>query len=278
MRFLHLSLAVAALAGCGKSNPPPSGTADMAMAATAGDLAMGVTLASTGAPCTKSADCAGTTATCLTKGKDDAGNSFSWPDGYCTSKCSAEQNDPDTGLNPKCPGDNSTCDDTGVCHAACTGVGDCRDKYVCAYLSSEGEAFCYPLAGSGCDPTADPRPSNKKCGNAQKCAAFSPDDSYGQCADVCEPLKQNCAQPETGSLSCLPDLKDSTATGTCIDDSEAKEGDACSFLNDCAPGLMCNVGKCRKFCGTGVNCPNGQTCQDIKQAAFKASVLGICSP
>src|SRR5207248_2904628 len=82
-------------------------------------------LAATGSACTAAAQCAGTSADCLT-----------WPGGYCTSSCDLADVDPATGLDAKCPG-GGYCTDLGnglQCHAECTaraGVSPCRTSYSC---------------------------------------------------------------------------------------------------------------------------------------------------
>ncbi len=291
-RVFEISMMMVALAGCDKKGGGISadgGTTDMAMAVVTPDMTVVEQKAPTGAACTKSAECAGTTAACV-KNTTGANGSVMWDKGYCTSKCSAQNNDPDNGVNPKCPGDNATCDNNSTCKVLCASVDDCRENYVCANVGAGG-SICYPIAASGCDPDGDPRPANKKCMNAQKCTSFSPDSSYGECADVCNPLYQNCTQPDQGQNTCMHDSKDKTAMGTCIAVSDTKqEGETCKYLNDCVPGLFCNGGKCRKYCTTMVpdgglpdggvsgSCPNGQTCKQIKNATFSPALLGGCAP
>src|SRR5262249_11713763 len=152
--------------------------------------------------------------------------------------------------NTDCPGDTPVCagsGSSGTCFAGCTGIGDCRDDYVCANITGTPTAACVPTGASECDPIMDPRPSGRKCMNGQRCVDYSTDNSYGGCADVCDPVAQDCAPAMQGANGCVADFQINDGTGECINvDDTSMEGAPCTFLNDCAAGYMCYAQKCRQ--------------------------------
>lgn len=310
LALLGSGLLAASLAGCGSSgggtpaNPDMAtgvgGSADLTMTVGGNkDLLMPNTggTAQTGEPCAKAADCANSVAgsmvkaTCVTKSMLN-GKSIAWTDGYCESPCRPKNTNPDTGINTDCPSDNATCAPTsqtqGVCFAACASVTDCRDAYVCALTSGTRAPICVPTAESGCDPKDDPRPQMLKCKMGQTCVNYSPDNSYGGCADICKPPEQGCAPLMQGNVGCVADLNSLDGSGDCIGVNGGLEGGACFYLNDCAAGLQCYARTCRQYCRQIGNnpetpkCPQGQKCVDMTFSgltiAFKKDTTGICSP
>jgi hypothetical protein len=300
----------ASLAGCGAKGTPNNGTGDqtdMSMAASGNDsgappkVDMTVTAkgANTGELCKAAGDCSaslkGSKATC-TKTKAVAGTSVSWPDGYCQAPCNPGNNDM-SGINTtECPGDNTYVCSPGdkTCYIACTGAADCdtarndgKMNYVCANVTSALTGVCVPLGSSSCDPTGDPRPQMKSCMAGQKCQSYSQDNSYGTCADICDPVAQNCPAGAGAPQGCVADVQMGTdGSGTCIGAPAGMgpaEGDPCTFLNSCSAGYQCLSGKCHHYCrtgggdgGAGPACPMGQTCKDIPMAKFKATMTGLC--
>ncbi len=302
--LLGLALA-ASVAGCGNNmGGGGGGMNDMAVGGGGGDMAMMSTpkdmtmLAPTGAACKNSTDCArsmapGTAAGTCTKSNMIGGNgTVMWPDGYCQASCRPAKNDANGINTTDCSGDSPVCagaGGSGTCYAGCTSVNDCRDGYVCANITGTPTAACVPTLASECDPMNDPRPSMKKCMNGQRCVDYSPDNSYGGCADICDPVAQDCAPAQTGANGCITDFQVNDGSGECIGINENNmEGAPCIFLNDCPAGMMCYGQKCRNYCRTGdvdagaKGCPMGQTCKDITLSGimvkFKKDKTGICSP
>lgn len=289
----RMSAAVAlALVGCvGMDTPAEPGPPDLAPAdlATPPDLTRVEDHRSlTGAPCTAAVECkpstSGTKAGVCTKTSMFQMANVSWPDGYCQSPCLLKNADPKTGLSSDCPGDATTCLLTsqtgGLCVQACVASIDCRDGYVCAQITGTLAAGCVPLKSSACDPPGDASPQGLHCGAGQHCMAFSPDNSWGQCATDCHPLLQDCPSQED---DCAVDRKDPNGGGTCIgffNRHAGPEGAACAYANDCYPSLVCEQNRCRRYCKAGgAPCPRATPrCVDLAGAAFDASVLGACVP
>ena len=246
----------------------------------------------TGEPCKASSDCRrsmapGNASGLCTKTNMIGGHgTVMWPEGYCQAPCRPAKNDPLGVNNTDCSGDVPVCvgAGTGTCYAGCISVNDCRDDYVCAYISGTPTAVCVPRLATECDPLDDPRPSGKTCSPGQRCVKYSPDNSYGGCAQICDPVTQNCPPAMMGADGCTVDLQVNDGSGDCISANENnQEGSPCIFLNDCAAGTMCYGQKCRSYCRTGGKaCPQGQTCKNISLSGvavkFKADVTGICVP
>ncbi len=271
------------LAGSDLASPPSMDLAaaqDLAVPADlapAGDLAMPIAdlagpRANTGEPCGKSLDCAGTKPSCFANM-----NGTTWPGGYCSAQCDPANTDPKTGLNRDCPGGHGICvgQNPGQCLTACTGMqgnDPClRANYLC--FSPGG---CEPTGLSMCDPT---KPGS--CGASMTCVRVG-DDNVGECTPACDPFKQNCAKLNNQPTACY--ASDDTGEGLCSNIYTPNgDGQACTFLNDCAAGLGCfqlnqNVGPvCRPFCGgpNNVACNNGKTCAGINGNVPKA-VVGCC--
>ena len=299
--FVGLALAVS-LAGCGGTNNNTGmDKGDMAvapmndLAAMPKDMTM---LAVTGAECKASTDCApsmapGNAKGMCTKSNMLGGHLTAWPGGYCQASCRPSKNDASGINNTDCSGDTPVCagsGSTGTCYAACSSINDCRDEYVCANITGTPSAACVPLNASSCDPPMDPRPGMKTCPMGQRCVSFSPDRSYGGCADLCDPVAQNCPPAMSGANGCVVDFAYNDGSGECINVNEnAMEGAPCTFLNSCPAGMMCYGQKCRNYCRAGNDpdagakgCPMGQTCKDITLSGttvkFKKEVTGICTP
>ena len=291
----------ASLAGCGDMAMPPASMGDMAVPVM-NDLAKGpadlTQLAVTGEACKMSTDCAPSMAPGNAKGMCTKSNMIGgngtvmWPDGYCQASCRTAKNDANGINNTDCSGETPVCvgSGSGTCYAGCTSVNDCREMYVCANITGTPTPGCVPMQASECDPLNDPRPTNKKCMNGQRCVDYSPDNSYGGCADVCDPVAQNCPPAMSGANGCITDFQVNDGSGECINVNENNmEGAPCVFLNDCPAGMMCYGQKCRTYCRAGSSpdagakgCPMGQTCKDITLSGitvkFKKEVTGICAP
>jgi len=225
-------------------------------------------------------------------------NMLTYKNGYCSSPCRPTKTDQGTGLNSDCPSDAAACQlvsqTAGRCVKLCMDATmDCRfdEDYICennAYLA----ASCTPKSKDWCDPKVQMCPKSAM-GNAQLCVSFSPDESAGQCAEICDVFQQNCTQPAMGTNACL--ANPTTGQATCINTNTGMDGDTCRYLNDCVPGLACHTenmaGVCRQYCRTGtgvdagagpdggvadVTCPMGQMCVDLSMTV-KKNKIGICS-
>lgn len=76
---------------------------------------------------------------------------------------------------------------------------------------------------------------------------------------ICSLKEQNCPK----EMGCYI-----TPNGTqCHYHGGKTEGDACQYMNDCAPGLMCGGSKmksCQVICFDDGECPKGQVCAGAK--------------
>jgi hypothetical protein len=227
-------------------------------------------LGNSGDPCLKAADCGGTKPTCITKD----GNGVTWPGGYCTSSCNPANTDQQTGLNTDCPGGAGVCignSNPGVCESACTAMNGQMPCTRQGYSCFEG---CEPTAESMCNPTV-----KGQCGQGMSCVRIGADD-VGQCAMACSPFTQGCADINGAPAGCY--ASDDNGEGACSPVYEDNmDGVACSYLNDCHPGLACydngNGAVCRPYCGgpNNVACNNGNLCVDLSMSVQKATV-GAC--
>jgi hypothetical protein len=280
--MLRWSLAAAFLvAGCGNNSPPPMESPY--------DFA-GFDLASfgpTGAPCKKDSDCSGTSPRCIMA--DTRG--ITWPGGYCSSACNPMEND--SGLNLGCPGGSGTCVGTGtqgICESLCTnkiGSIPCtRSGYSCF-------VGCEPDEVSQCDPrmaAGMPGSCPQDGGvflydggySGRVCVRVGSDD-VGQCADGCDPFRQDCLPIVGMTAACY--ASDDTGEGICSPEVGKGQGDgkACSYLNACDPGFACfavdvhSAPVCRPYCGGpgSLACTNGKKCVDLSPLV-KAATIGVC--
>jgi hypothetical protein len=240
----------------------------------------------TGEPCKQSSDCKGTSATCITT--DATG--IPWPGGYCSSSCNPEKNDPNTGINPACPGP-AVCYggvNVGSCLTFCDGsfgMTPCtRAGYSCFF-------GCEPTALSECDPTV--LASCKQDGGvllatdggqvySGRACVRTGYDLVGICEDGCDPFDQNCPPQNGQPAACYPSYEDGEAA--CLGIYQGLgEGQPCSYLTQCDAGLMCfytvNGATCTRFCG-GPNklpCPNNKACLALAMQ-IPISKVGVCAP
>jgi hypothetical protein len=86
-----------------------------------------------------------------------------------------------------------------------------------------------------------------------------PPDGAAACPAGCNYQTQSsCATNQT----CGPKLVGDRIEPACEAAGQIPEGAACTDWYDCAPGLFCAAGACRKFCcgGDWSACPAGQSC------------------
>lgn len=245
--------------------------------------------AGTGEACTKAADCANGNkanqkAQCITSLGSGA-MQVVFKNGYCSAPCTKDAD---------CPGDNAVCNQ-GACYAGCNNAMiDCRsdEDYVCLNI---GVAACWPKDSEWCDPT-----QTDNCGEDAICVSYSPDNSAGQCNAKCDPIAQDCPPMQGTSVACFEGYTGQTYTfsgvATCSSTSGTAEGEDCTYLNECAAGLGCDIAKdqqsaaCARYClggatneptdgGTANNgaCPDGYTCNDPStHNAVATGKLGFC--
>lgn len=224
--------------------------------------------AATGAACTADADCAGTSAKCLTT--DATG--LVYPGGSCSASCRVDRNDSIDGVNrDDCPG-SATClevNGRAGCFAWCS-AGDCRDGYVCVATSTEAPA-CLPRA-----LTCDSERPREGCDEGEACFPGSGPDDYGVCLAACDPTAGAC---DEGS-ACYPVAYD--GSGQCRSAGTLAVGQMCTYAHECVAGAICVLGDrgfplCAAVCGgsAAVACPEGRTCTPFSEGASTA-VAGFC--
>lgn len=111
-----------------------------------------------------------------------------------------------------------------------------------------------------------------------------PPDGEQACASgACNYQAQSgCAANQT----CAPRLAQGNLAPACQAAGAQPEGSTCTKWSDCAPGLFCPEGVCRKFCCAGdwSACPQGQSCFRplfIRNPATDAAVEAdayVCAP
>lgn len=282
------SLAVLMIASCSSSSPggaaasPDGGGAHNDSAVPLNDAGSDppevVTTApgDTGSACTASGDCKGTGASC----QNSTTGGLVFPGGYCTATCTTSNNDPNTGLNPACPGFGLCLGSTGACFAACTakdGQYPCRANYYCFGFTS-GDV-CFPEAASQCDPTKTGSCPKSDAGGAQTCVQVGP-DPVGNCLSGCDFFTQGCAPDAQGAQACYSNI---VGEGFCAHPNKGgAEGAACQYINDCNAGFGCHIETqttafCRPYCGGAGNkaCANGKQCVDFS-ATVPKTIVGLC--
>ena len=251
----------------------------------------------TGDPCTKVADCAkglgpSQGAVCIRPGYPPI-IELEWPGGYCTSSCRPARNDPQSGINPDCPGGNATCEGSGTnawCVTACLMSSECRAGYACFTVNNL--AFgCLPKAISECDP-AKAATCPRMCGDGGVPDGGSPcfentclnigDGTVGECVPGCDIFSNTgCAENDCHA-------SDVTGEGICTDPcntADCQNGNyngACgNFWAVCWGGYGCLDSRCRKYCNdanVATQCAPGATCMKLSPTTHvPTSVAGLCS-
>ncbi len=172
------------------------------------------------------------------------------------------------GLDPQCDcPSQETCDLDGgegtVCVVAgnalvghgCTASASCAPGLTC----SDGvcRPYCTLTSDAGC---------NAKLAEGGTCVSLTGSDAgplahYGTCSINCQ-LQDPNGCGATGDLNggCISD----NAGGTdCIGMGLTTIGGACTYINDCKPGLVC-AGQCLQWCRIGhspSDCGDGEACQ-----------------
>lgn len=223
-----------------------------------------------GTPCTSDDACAA--GVCL------GSASGSWPQGYCTTWCSG---DDDCGTGAVCVSSGGR----GVCEKACGSDLDCsRAGYQCLDPDRDGRRTCQP-SGTGDGGVGDPCTSLVDCAGGGSAVCISPTQGMpeGYCTVSCSataacPSGSHCAFT-SGSAVCLSDCtsaSDCRSGYACTDyDGDgatecapaAGGGDGCTSDADCGTGTCLSEGAsgwpggyCTTGCTSDADCPTGLVC------------------
>jgi hypothetical protein len=232
-----------------------------------------------GSPCTLNTDCTTGTPKCWAKNiLDDPGN-LPTPGGYCTSICTS---DTDCGGQGTC---QTVATGLKYCLASCFAANICRtqQRYAC-FILGPSKGYCYPSNRLLCNPTQiDPGTGNGTCPGATPDAACirRTYEDQGECLNTCTLGSGTCSAVAGGLQHCIYINAGYDANGQPTRDkfkgtacfpllAKPKQlGDTCSYYDECADGLECNLGpsgdkKCHQLCEVGApaTCGAGQTCQD----------------
>ena len=94
--------------------------------------------------------------------------------------------------------------------------------------------------------------------------------------------QQGCAAQQ----SCLPALQSGSVVPQCQAAGARARGESCTGWTDCAQGLFCAEGTCRKMCcgGDWTGCPSGESCirqllvRDPATSALLPAGVDLCFP
>ncbi|MCX4240423.1 hypothetical protein [Paraliomyxa miuraensis] len=164
-----------------------------------------------------------------------------------------------------------------------SGIDDCDLGLMCFDVDVEtNQGTCTPLCGG--------TPMDPTCPQPEQFCAISGDGVLSLCLDSCNPLMPACdvgdgcyPHPSTGIFFCAPSV------------GAAVYGEACSFINDCAPDHVCldasafpdcmGAGCCSEYCDVTApeTCPEamaGATCQtwyETGSAPPGLENVGVCA-
>jgi hypothetical protein len=127
-------------------------------------------------------------------------------------------------LDPDPVGSGEVCEVTG---SAFSGVDNCDGTSQCFHVDpTSGLGECVDFCTNAAEAPV--------CvSDTQTCALLN-DGSISLCLETCDPLLQGC--PE--SRGCYP-VNDSFGCMRPLDDGGVAFGDACEYVSDCAPGMLC---------------------------------------
>jgi hypothetical protein len=100
---------------------------------------------------------------------------------------------------------------------------------------------------------------------------------------TCDVLAPQTAD-ERASLRCDANstcILDDSGKGTCVGlHATGLQGDACTYANDCSPGLACTSIGCVSACEVGTACADGSACiaMDGVAPAANGKTYGFCAP
>jgi hypothetical protein len=119
-----------------------------------------------------------------------------------------------------------------------TSTDDCGSDSFCFNADDRGQGTCTAF----CQGTADV----PECQDGSTCYIGN-DGSLTLCLALCDPLLQDC-EPGLGCYWL------NNTTVACVEAGQAALGDACEWLNGCAPGLLCVDGALLPTCEGGGDC------------------------
>jgi len=249
-------------------NPPPP---DLSVRSP--DLTM-VAGSGAGSSCTLNSQCTGTNPQCLST----LPSGLAAPSGYCTSEPCV--------TNTDCNDTNAFCGTVGnsktnICIGECSAANQCqlRNPDNRCYYANGASGSCLPSGGSQCDPTQNACPCIRQ--------GF---DNVGTCFTACQfpgacPTGQGCYYVN-GAFDHPGDTQQGTL---CLQtNSQGQLGAACTYIEDCVPGLECDVYMtfgskvCKKVCRNFMlDCPTGSICSDAfhyPNFQTTAGAIGLCNP
>ncbi|MBW2461626.1 MAG: hypothetical protein JRH11_08255 [Deltaproteobacteria bacterium] len=168
-------------------------------------------------------------------------------------------------------------DATATCVAAgtagdgevCMTYVDCQEGLSCVRDASGEMGICHQYC---CPMYAAADSQCRTIGQTCRTTFTGTDVGFCSFPDDCDPVAMTGC--ETGR-SCYPGPD---GTYQCAAPGDSAEGDmGCSFTNDCAAGLACLSGVCRRLCdtSTGEGCAGSQTCS-LMLTGF--DTLRACDP
>ncbi len=291
----------ASLCGCGNGNvaPSPDLGMDLAMMASPDLSALASPI---GGPCASTADCIeGTTPVCFTKTLYNKGGFLKTQGGYCSSKCTT---DDDCGVN-------GVCQDEGTngkwCFASCTNAAGCLPGYACIY---SGEDHCFPNGSLTCDPTNGDGTCTTATNQVGGCFRYAHGTGLtGYCYDGCDVGAGSCPVQGGFPQQCnvydersFKDLEAKTGDkfvgGVCIQSySLNPAGTECldngaDSIDACVDGAECDLAAafagvgdnlCHTLCLAGTGAPDAgttctlpATCHDVWGLFGTAQPVGLC--
>jgi hypothetical protein len=152
--------------------------------------------------------------------------------------------------------------------APCTvGAGDdCVRGNICV------DSLCHPLCDHNPDCTQPAVDTGTWLDNVPYCLVA---DGFAYCSIACNPV------PAVGPSGCGAGINCAvfgveaadggvTFSTTCTVAGVGADGDPCSRLEDCGPGLTCFSDACRPACraGTRSDCPTGERCETVTSEPF----------
>ncbi len=150
----------------------------------------------------------------------------------------------------------------------CMNYMDCQEGFACITADGAMEGTCQHYCcpgGTG---------ASAACPTGQTCSTTFMGTDVGFCsfADDCDPVGMTGCM---GTEACYPGPD---GTFQCATPGMLTEGETCeTFVNECAAGLACLMGQCRKLCDTdsGMGCGAMQMCT-VGLSGF--DTLGACDP
>lgn len=204
------------------------------------------------------------------------------PDGEkCTAVSMVEGEPWGTNVCISVTGDGALGDPCNVEGGKYTGVDNCAEGFICLLTDADGK-------GGTCIEFCD---GNMLCPQSgAECAVYN-GGSLPICLANCDPLVQDC-DPGQG---CYPSAGGNSfiCFKTSVDVGEGGQGDGCTYVNQCQPGLMCVAvdslmgcqdpsGCCSPFCsvmeGSGP-CNPGEECVPYfadGEAPPQYADVGVC--